>query len=575
MTLRTSFCNSTLLRKSITRYWPLWALFTACLMLFVFTPLREMNAQYYTYSSSTYLTDADEIVAYCVNVSTLLSLPYAAICAACCFGYLHKSRSAYMLHAFPVSRGLLFRTNLLSGLLFFLVPWTVVMAICAALFCTRGLLVSAILAGWGMGILNFLFLYGLAIACMHITGRTVYGVLSYLALNFAAIIIEMLCLIIIEPLAYGIQFDNIALTWLSPVVEIFLLSTSESAHFQGLLWGYSAIIALVGVGLMVLSGLLYRRRQMERCGETIVYAFARPIFKYLFTLLSALILGVVSLGIIYGDIYVSNSILPVLMYLSLGAFVGYFAAEMMLHRTARVFHWRAWIGCLGSVIVLTLGLCAVRFDWFHVVRFVPETADIAYVEISDASSSYAAHLTLREPEEIDRLRTLHADWVADYLNGLDDVNYNGNVQFMAITYHLKNGTEVERHYTFWENGSDCCRRALALMRDTALTERFYRELNLAERDSVIIESWYQEDKYGDTHLALTTSQAQALNDCLIRDAAAGRIYAFSNLENDSLVGIRYYDTFADQSVATRYYLSIPSSAIETVAYLESLLDEAK
>lgn len=578
MKSKTSFCNGTLLRKNLTRFWPLWTLFTLGLLLFFFSPMRQAARAYQEYYGSLLSFNADDagdLVGYHVMLGVFATLSYAIVCAVCCFSYLHKTRSAYMLHAFPVTRAVLFRTNALSGLLFFLVPWTAVIGLEMLVALPAGLFVRTLLRSYLLVCMEYLFFYGLAVACMHITGKTVYGILSYLALNFLFVVLEVLLYEVLEPLLPGMSIGDYVVTFLSPAIELLRLGTRVSYHCMSELWLYCGIAALLGATLLAAAWFLYRARRMESCGETIAFRFARPIFQYLLALLGALLLGILALAVSYGEIYVGGTIFITLIFLLLGGLVGYFGAEMMLRRSIRVFQARAWVGFAAFAAVLVGGLMLVRYDALHIVRHVPDSDEIVSVELT----SLGATMVLTDEADIESFRSIHADWAQTCLKsgisspGYGDATIAGHSFCVSITYHLKDGDTLNRQYTFWDSAGDNSYDRLATLLTQAELSRdaFARVLEGATEIEVEYDNRFDELNGFD----FSQEQMQALRQCIYADAEAGNLAFFYTLAEEDyayyrLSVYREKDVTDQIKVLEGYSLTIPSSATQTIAYLESL-----
>ena len=110
MKLRTSFFNGRVLLKNLTRFAPLWVLYAVAEVLCLLT-MDLGNAAYI----------ADDIK-YIMGPVGIFHMVYAAIVAACLFGDLFDSRLCNGLHAMPLRREGWLLTNLVSGLLFALIP---------------------------------------------------------------------------------------------------------------------------------------------------------------------------------------------------------------------------------------------------------------------------------------------------------------------------------------------------------------------------------------------------------------------------------------------------------------------
>ena len=147
MMSRIFCCNPTILKKNLARYWPIMAL---CAFIgFMLLPM--------TVSDWDDLSVARQFRDIVSLAMPLLLYAYAPLCAACVFGYLHKSRSSNMLHAFPVTRDSLFMSNLLSGLAMFVLPWLGVCLVTLFLFLSNGIHLACFLPPLSSAHWNFCF----------------------------------------------------------------------------------------------------------------------------------------------------------------------------------------------------------------------------------------------------------------------------------------------------------------------------------------------------------------------------------------------------------------------------------
>ena len=88
MQSRTSFFNGTLLRKNLTRFWPLWGMASFVGALFPLALVMELlrNRQFE-------LTQIDLAGAYysvSAEILPVLSLIYAVLCAMAVWNYLYR-----------------------------------------------------------------------------------------------------------------------------------------------------------------------------------------------------------------------------------------------------------------------------------------------------------------------------------------------------------------------------------------------------------------------------------------------------------------------------------------------------
>lgn len=121
MKSKTSFFNKTVFKKNLTRFAPVMAVYTLCLilgMMMLYQINEEMGRTFWFASR----------IAGNLQLMGLVNLLFAPLVAMLLFGDLYNSRMCNALHAMPMRRETLFLTNVVSGLLFSMIP-TAVMAL--------------------------------------------------------------------------------------------------------------------------------------------------------------------------------------------------------------------------------------------------------------------------------------------------------------------------------------------------------------------------------------------------------------------------------------------------------------
>lgn len=506
MKSKTSFCNPTLLKKNIRRFPVIWVLFTILLFLCCTLPIFNLVPLLVEDASAA---GAQVFRAVWMTASVPASAIYACICAAACFGYLHKTRSAYMLHAFPMTRTCQFTTNYISGLLFAIVPEvfiTLLNLLAAAIVGVE--IYVPILQLLALAVLEYLFFYGLAVFCMNITGKTAYGILGYCVLNFALVVLESILRIIYEPMLYGIvsfSAENVT-TPFCPVIGLYKFTLRNAIDgLPGVGWGYVFIVAAVGIALAVFAWLFYRKRHMEQAGEVVAFSWARPIFKYFFTTCAALVLGIVMLALFTtgnGAVTPGNIIISLLI----AGLIGYILAEMMLKRTVRVFKPKAFIGfAVFAAAVIAFTLCA-RYDMLGIVRRVPQPEQVAFVEVT--SEYGATTIRLDQTKDIETVTSLQKAHIDDYMrNGNDDGWPYSDVE---LTYKLKDGSSFTRSYQMTDE--EALRKTLT---QPEVIKAYYDKFDLANQKGGDVNCYYQNFGY------LSQAQLRELAAYLEEDITEG------------------------------------------------------
>ena len=526
----TSLFSPALFRKNLTRYAPLWAIFLLLMILYGPVSVSQVSETYnpYQYSSlDHYFFGHREIVA-------AWNFLYAPLCAGLLFRYLHKARSAYMMHAFPLNRSTQFVTNILSGLSFALVPFLLQFAL--NLLVSIGMSGQAVL--WKLlliEILSFLFFFGLAVFCMQLTGNTIIAVLSYFVLNFAFAAIPALLLSLVNTVCFG--FDLSAsdrfLPLLSPALRMMFpgLYPDDPVMTEWLVYG---IYGMLGCVLLLLAWLQYQKRPLEQAGEAMVFRWAKLGFLLLFTAIVTLGLGMLLTdGFCRTNGPVRSWFVPMLLFYLLASFLGWFGAQMMVNRTVRVFRKRqmlAWACIAAAVAMLIGGLC---FDVFGRQRYVPEKQALQQVTVTldTVNQTYLnrysieAELTVTDPEVYDAILDAQSDAYLSYTR--DGKTYENE---FSVQYVLKSGKTVRRQFSAEITDMYLLKD---LLNRPEYAVQYYRDIValMQEEENPL----FSLDSEAQRQMTINCTDAQALGDALLRDAAEGNLPIPFHPKPDSFV----------------------------------------
>jgi len=442
MKLRTSFFDKTVFRKDRLRFAPLWALYFIGGMMVMLT-VSDSHTPHY----------AANYVGQTIGLLSVVNLIYAGLVAQLLFGDLFKSRLCNALHAMPLRREGWFVTHALAGVCFSLIPNAV--GIFFVMFRMGAYWYVALY--WLLGMtLQYLFFFGLAVFSVFCTGKRFAAVAVYAILNFASMIALWFCSTIYEPMMFGVEIDQAPFNLLCPVVQLcsateYLLWRDAGVAggyqevFNGLgdNWGYMTAIAGIGVALLAVSLLMYRRRKLECAGDFIAVKPLGPVFAVVFTLCAG------ALFAMFGQL-TKGDYAP---YLILGMAVGWFAAQMLLQRTVKVFRIKAFLKAGALIVLMFISVLLVQVDAFNIVGWVPKAEDVQAVTLAnykasaysfDLEGSYyygnRISLKLTEQEEIEKIIFAHED-----ILGRKDEHVSRGHR-VVLTYELKNGRKVQRNY---------------------------------------------------------------------------------------------------------------------------------
>ncbi|MBE6958408.1 MAG: hypothetical protein E7447_04575 [Ruminococcaceae bacterium] len=430
MKLRTSFFDKATFRKDITRFWPIWVLYTV-LMLLIMLPLVSAP-----YRLGYQLNDS--LAGWAIG-----NLLYAILVAQLLFGDLFNARLCYGIHAMPATRTARFVSHVCAGMLFSFVPNLVTAVLMMGYL---GNLWYLCLVWLAVITLQYLFFFGVGVLSAVCTGSRLAMTAVYGILNFFSLVIYWFLQTVIVPMMYGVELTVDKFLLFCPVAtlangwEYFKIERANPASpwvFKGFGsdgWGYLFIIGALGIALLAAGWLFYRRRKLESAGSFIAAKWLSPIFLALYTLCAGAFLPIFSGIFIFGT---NDYAIPLIV----GLIAGFFTGKMLLARTIRVFHKKAFIQLAAITLVTVIGLVGVKTDVLGIVSYVPEAEDIETVTYTLNYNRYTGEC---EEEDVQALLAVH-QWAVDHpCNG--DCGKTCVHQCITIVYQLKDGRTVRRTY---------------------------------------------------------------------------------------------------------------------------------
>lgn len=479
----TSCFNVTLYKKNLARFWPLWALYTLAWLLVLpvslLGELTQRSAWDIGFDAASWVSDwaiQSPVTRMASGFGLAMAVAYGVLVAMAVWSYLYNHRAVNLIHALPVRREGLFLTNFLSGVTFFVLPHLIVFLVTLPAELIAGAVdVQALAVCFGCQTLLCLFFFCFATLCAFLTGHLLalpafYAIFNGLAFGLAALLDWMMTNFLFG--FNGWLSNAEAIFYLTPVAALlrgfgytwptvtdadgnsFLVASGNRPILQGvsLLWIYAA----VGLVLAALALLLYRRRQLETAGDVVAVRWLRPVFKYSVAFCAALAGGCA----VFALLNLEGSVAFLCCLLFWGV-VGYFAAEMLLRKSFRVFA-RSWKGCVATLAVLLVFSGCMQFDLLGIEDRVPDAADVVAVDVRGLDSApydTASYLNLHDqtdPDLIAKTVALHqaiVDHKEELERGDSSSNYSLDessqtvAYYFRVTYTLADGSHMERSYS--------------------------------------------------------------------------------------------------------------------------------
>ena len=453
MKLKTSFFNPTVLKKDVTRFAPLWGLYTVFMLMTLFLIWADSN------EPARFAADAP----YVTQMMGVVNFVYGGLCAVLLFGDLFQSKMAGMLHAMPMRREGWFLTHVTAGMLFCLVP-NALGALLACLilqeYCYLAFIWLAVM------ILQFVFFFGVGVFSAQCAGNKLGAAAVYGLINFLAVLVAFLAETFYEPVLYGVVFATEKMFRCSPVVDFTCSTYMEVvydnlqgvARFEGFdpnNWRYLWISFGVGLALLGCAVVLYRRRQLDSAGDFIAFRPAAPVFLVLYALCAGAALYFVA------NLFGTGTEYP---FLVLGFAIGFFTGHMLLEKKVNVFQGKKWLGFGVLTLAFFLTITVTYMDPLGVTRYVPEVQDVARVRVSPYDASYYIeneYLLLEDSQDIMAITDAQKTLIRER------PGTEGETMTVWLRYELKDGRNITRKYQMRVDSNE------AKMFKTFFTDFFY------------------------------------------------------------------------------------------------------
>ncbi len=425
----TSFFNFGIFRKNLTRFFPLWLVYTIGITL-IFLAADPTPA---------YMNR--ELLSW-LQPMTILSCAYGALSAICLFSDLYTARRCNALHAMPLKRDCWYVTNVLSGLTFAAIPSLVLFIVLSARYASAIPTIGLVCFGF---LLQFLVFFGITLFCVMLTGNFVATVLLTGFFCLFSLLCYVFAMEIYLPLLWGVRLVENPFTRFTPfilVVETYILPMEP---WDG--WTYLGIYTAVSCVLLAAGWLLYRKRALECAGDFLAFRVTGPALIILVTPLCG------SLLYAFFDVFGAANY----TFLFIGMGLVYFVLQMLLERSARVFHLKSILGFAALCIAVGVSLYITQLDPLGIESYIPDSKDIVEVQLG----KYYNNTQDSTPEYIEVVRNLHAAVLADedYVRADDESS-----EYVSIIYTLRSGRKVERSYRIGVRSNAAKQYALATSR---------------------------------------------------------------------------------------------------------------
>lgn len=527
MLSKRSSCDLALRRADWRRFWPLLFLYAATWLMAL--PMNIWNRRWSVYNADT-LQDAlrrvESIIYDCVTASVVVSAIFAVLLAMTLYGYLMNSRSVGLMHALPVNRTKQFFNHFLVGVELFTIVHVFTAIVSVLILSGYGVISwEGILTWFAVAELTSLFFFAFATLCAMVTGWIIAIPVIYVGVNAMFVAFYALLQVMFELFYWGYSNYDFpaAISWLTPFYRLVDIMSDTYVYHEGMThaeyhlsnagWSTLIIYTVVAVVFTVVAWLFYKSRRSESAGDAIVFNWLRPIVLYVMSVVGGMGFGFLLYYLIGLD--GSESLVALLICQIIAGIVVYFAVQMLLQKSFKVFNRRGWLGAaLLAVMLLVIG-AVVKFDLLGYERYVPADEKIESVDLgSSMMAEYIYADAADDAEHIALITDIHRAILAQGEDDRWDYSETPNAvsTHFSIDYNLADGTRVRRNYNIIvERGSELHAAMNAFMNaEGVYAESYFRDYD-TERVNFISGGYYSKwNEESSDHAQLTQEQAVAL-----------------------------------------------------------------
>lgn len=311
----------------------------------------------------------------------------AIVCGIAMFAYLHTRQKVDFYHSLPISRTKLFVNNYLTGVIFAVSSYVVMLVIALACAYAMGFGAAVDWSAIGGAVVShlivFLLLYALTVLTTVVCGNTVISLLLLAWVMLSPMLVYMLYSGLCNKFyqTYTMQsVDMKAVFHLAPLVQFFAL---DGLHYERVEYveqtsalGLLLVYLVAAVAVTVLSWYLFRIRKSERAGVALAFAPAKLPIKVYMCLIMGVAFGL-GFGMIAGDFWFWVGLV-------LGAVLCHWIVEMIY---AFDFHaiFAKPVHLAVILVVLFAGALCMKFDVTGYDSWLPDRNSIQAVSISGST----------------------------------------------------------------------------------------------------------------------------------------------------------------------------------------------
>ncbi len=407
------------------------------LALFFAIPLRIMML----YSGENYrdFMPVERLFDFNFAIQFIMFITVPVVMAIFLYRFLHVKQAADLIHSLPLKREQIFHFYTMTGFVFLIIPVILIGLTTAIIHSVYDLNLyfelQDIFRWTGIVVIFNAVFYLSGVFVAMVTGiSVVQGVLTYIMLLFPAGF-TLLIIYNLGLMLYGFPSDYYQIRnieYLSPISHLTILEGQSISVKAVLLYSVFVLVSYV------LSLFIYKKRKIEAASEAIAFNSLKVVFKY----------GVAFCMMLLGGMYfdaMQNKFGWLIFGYTAGGIIGYFAAEMVLQKSWRVFGKLKGLGYFAIAMAVLVLITQAFAPYEKMVPALDEIRSVTYANhIYMDPDDRLARKPLYEQENIEAVRKFHESIINS-----EKMNEQGmeSQEFALFIYELKNGDKLVRQYT--------------------------------------------------------------------------------------------------------------------------------
>lgn len=350
------------------------------------------------------------------------------------FKYTNEEKSSSFIHGLPISKRKLYITNILTGIVMYVIPFLVNLIIILLLNLGemgKYLQFADIMKWFGVCMLyNTIFFAFATFIGTFCASKISHGILTYI-LMYAPVGVLVLTSAITENILYGFKglSSNFEEFTKLPFIKIIEDFREMSSYYldQAIKFETSTIIIYIIsiIVMLVLGYFIYKKRKLEITKEFIAFKGIRIFVKYAATFLVNL------LSYMYFYDVIGKHNIRTLLASFIITLIAYLIIEMILKKTYKVF--KSIIGFIVYAVIITITFVILSTGAFGYETRIPKAENVEEVSFKVRNET----INFKEKQNIEN--------IINFQQKLVDEKKKGYTEY-TIEYKLKDGRKITRKY---------------------------------------------------------------------------------------------------------------------------------